>query len=264
MKNLKILYGFVMVIMSSVFICSCDKENKDEKNFITINQTVESRSLCPSYLDVVGCTPNQGGTNVGGTLIYEGCSIPFQVLMHRCSWGVYFEPPVIDWNAVFSGIWLPGAPNTPCTQLANKLMGLSFQGKVGEMNNLLLDIKKQVSLFGQRRAILFNSQISVNFYPCDGNNPPTTYSAVTQETNCTMFCKKIVVGTGIFISEISCGSGCCTRKTPFCVTGPGEIQYGTPSYENSIPCVGGGIFNPTSCPEGSTTLEVCNTACSKI
>lgn len=264
MRNFKITIFIVIATLTSVFIYSCTKENNEDKNIINNTITTENRSLCPSYLDVAGCTPFGGGTNTGGTLIYEGCSIPFQVLMYKCSWGVYFDPPIIDWNAVFAGVWTHGVQG-PCTDLANKMLSLSIQGRPGEMNNLLLDIKKQASLFAQKRSIEFNSQINQFFYPCDGNNHPSNYSAVTQETNCTMFCQKVVPGTGIFITEHLCGAGCCTRKTPFCVTGPGEIVYGTPTYENAAPCTtNNNWFYSTTCQKEYTTLEVCNTACSKI
>lgn len=252
---------FVFVCITYTFY-SCNSE--DQKSDIVNNhQTLENRSLCPSYLEVSGCSNSTSATNVGGTLIFEGCSIPFQVNMRICSWGVYFDPPIINWNAVFSGVWT-GQQNS-CTDLANKILSLSVQGKTGELNNLLLDIKRQTSLFAQYKSIMFNSLINETFFPCDGNNPPFTYSVVTQETNCTMFCSKIVTGTGIFITELVCGAGCFTRKTSFCVREVGDIEFGLPTFENEVQCINKNIYYfDTTCPEGSTSLGICNAACSKI
>ncbi|MBK8622845.1 MAG: hypothetical protein IPN79_14090 [Saprospiraceae bacterium] len=142
MANIKISILFFGIFSLSTFVFSCTKENNDSKEKMDNSMTTESRSFCPDYLDVAGCASTTSGTTLGGTLIYEGCQIPFVYYMVKCDWGVYFEPPVIDWNSVFSTIWLNGGANTPCTDLANKMLSLSIQGKTGEFERFTFRHKK--------------------------------------------------------------------------------------------------------------------------
>lgn len=255
---------FIIVFLTSIIISSCSKE--ESKSSITNSEEkIDKRySSCPNYLDVVGCESPPQGFNIGATLLYEGCSIPFQVTGVACSWGIYFNPPIIDWSLLENAA---SGPLSKCQGFANHLLSLYDQGNDLELNEVLLDIKKQMSLFAQNGTIEFNSQINPLFYPCNGNITPPTYSIVTQESECTMFCVKSIVGQGLIISEILCGRGCCTRSTPFCVNGPDDIIYGVPEYSDQLPCtIDNTIPGPYSenCPSGSLPLEICNAACSKI
>jgi hypothetical protein len=264
MRNFKLIkfYYNVLIIFTFFFIlASCNREDHNIQIADT-DSIVENRSVCPNYVDILGCQGQYGASTNFGTLIYEGCSIPFYVNGISCSWGIYYSPPVIDWNSVFSNIFTQQP--SKCTDLANKIMGLSIQGNHGELNNVLLDIKKKASLYAQTLWIEYRSKIDPNFYRCEEGVEPQTFSVITQESNCTMFCIKKLSGNGFVVAELICGQSCCTRNTPFCVVSPGVIQYGVPTYGDPTPCVDNWILNVSTCYEGSTTLGICNAACSKI
>jgi len=250
----------------TIIIISCSKDELKLKENEYQHEINTRSSSCPDYLDVAGCDIQSGGFVQGGTLLYEGCRIPYTVSGVKCSWGIYMDPPEIDWSYINKAAASPG--NNSCKEFANRLLSLYSDGREIELNETLLDIKKLASLFAQNRTLEFQSQINENFYPCDGNIVPMTYSVVTQESECTMFCAEIITGHGIIISEVLCGTGCCTRSTPFCVNGPGDIIYGVPEYDEVLPCTIDDLsidspYNAT-CPSGSTPLGICNAACSKI
>ena len=184
-------------------------------------------------------------------LVYLGCTINYTVAWYKCELGITMNAPVYDQNLL-------------CPNIQQMIHDAYMNGGAQAAAAIFNDIAKALSNDAQIKVLSpFNGFFSQWYCsgPCTNNPNGIGVSFTAIEATCSSICYGRSKGDQFGrITYITCGTGCCKRRTRFCIR-----------QNNFTPCFGAPIIEPgepcSLLPWPSdlcTNPPVCNSPCDKL
>lgn len=280
MKNLKILFSSLVVILASLIIYSCNTECNSENS-----EELSTKMFLQKFKDdIVNTVANLGLqraeaheiTNINiacsdpninnctgpflhtTTVIYRGC--PFSVTGE-----VYFCPDLMTGNTYISignitGITYDWFYNPDCTIILYEWVGLWLNQQTEVLNDSIDTWQYALERGWESHFVnqyIMNST-SQSYY-CDQPLIDANILVENYRGTCYQRCINYSEKGGLIWQDLRCGFGCCKRSTKYCVNRTtGELETTT-----TISVIRNCNYDPEPYP-GCQYLSECRQNCSKI
>jgi hypothetical protein len=245
----KRLHHFLWLIL--IFTLSCAKESKEVPLDSFLSLQTENRVGCPDITQL-GCPTF---TLVRNFLV-DGCPTVTIVTYSVCINGITFNAP----------IWVYGQ-GADCDKLKKKISDAYKTPFIGPdlALQIINSIETSISLQAQDAIIKAVANTPLNTFNCTSTPcNPINKTISAQTSDCLRLCATFDPSGedgGIWnLSTVVCGTGCCSRRTPFCIKPDKSICYG-PVTKMEL-----GSCEPTtnSCPLGSVPGATCSPPCDRL
>lgn len=244
------LWVFILsnIILLSQFACTTDIEK--EKGLVSNVQTELRESSCGSANDALqlGCEM----FTKKFTLVYLGCPIEYSVTWTNCLNGITMDAPIYDQGSL--------CPNI--VQMINDAFASGgAQAVAGVFNN----IAKALSEHAQQTILSFGQNGGYwTWWRCKSNPGSPCEGGLISFTAIEATCSSVCYGKSkgdqpVRFSYMTCGTGCCIRKTLFCIKDDNTPCFEEPEIIPGDPCE----LLPWPY-ELCTNQPVCNSPCDKL
>ncbi|KXK40204.1 MAG: hypothetical protein J5I52_12555 [Saprospiraceae bacterium] len=276
MKNLKILFGVLVVFLAMVVTYSCGKENQEKaKQELIKEQFIQLASVQVKSMglkkvtdpievklddeckdpNIVNCLGPYQQTYV---IDYQGCPITVVAKIYICpdleTGGTYF---VTGENFTFNYPWLL---DPECDSLFGQILSLWWQQDFDGLNNFLDALNYDLETAWEAAFVnQFITNSPSKSYFCDLPQLDANIIVDNYKGSCFRRCFNYSSKEGLTWQDIRCGYGCCKRTSIYCIDrATGQLES-TTSVEIVKECQ----YNPGPYP-GCVYLSQCTESCSKV